>query len=128
MSGLLLLAPTSSIDVKSSAPNKAMVNPLKKKPGKVWRAVLHDTILHQVNSGASQLRADGKLFGIASCGIVCTLDTESSDGFPCSKCFPPWPTDQDTQIIPAPLPKRVPRPVPQPRRRISKPNSGWFDT
>lgn len=96
----------------------------------VWRAVLHDTVLHRVASRKSHLRATGKLFGVSVCGVVCTLDTESTDGFRCPKCFPPWPTEQDTQIIRMPqprLPKRVPRPVPPPKPRRAKHDSGWFD-
>ncbi|MFI0798668.1 hypothetical protein SAMN04489729_0814 [Amycolatopsis lurida] len=96
----------------------------------VWRAVLHDTVLHQVASEKSRLRATGKLFGVAKCGVVCTLDTQSMDGFKCPKCFPQWPTEQDTQVIRMPtprLPKRVPRPVPPPKSSREKRDSGWFD-
>jgi hypothetical protein len=102
---------------------------MQQEQAMMWRAVLHNTVLHQLASAASQLSASGTVYAIAFCGAVCTLDVEITDGVRCPRCFPLWPTDQDMQVIarpPPPLPKRIPWPVPRPRARKSNHNSGWF--
>lgn len=88
----------------------------------MWRAVLHCGVLHEVYGGANQLRVEGKVFGIAECGAVCTLDAGGPGGERCPKCFPRW-IDQDTLVIPrSELPKRIPRQAPRPVGRYRD----WF--
>jgi hypothetical protein len=92
----------------------------------VWRAVLHCGVLHDVYGGSDQLRVDGKVFGIAACGAVCTLDADGPGCERCAKCFPRW-LDQDTLVIPRHnLPKRIPRQAPAPRPRHANHYSDWF--
>jgi len=95
-----------------------------------WRAVLHVNIVHNVSSGARQLRTAKRMYGIAECGTVCQAGDEQGDGIRCATCFPlAWPTDADTQIIPIvppPLPRRVPQPVPKRKSLRANRGSGWF--
>src|SRR5690242_14869347 len=107
MSSLQLLAPCSASGADSlGASRKVHVTRQGRHPE--WRPVLHSNVLHRVANEASRLSASGKLYAVAVCGVVCTLDAEASDGFRCSECFA-WPTDQDTQLIPKLRPQPLPK-------------------
>lgn len=104
-----------------------MTNASEWADGRTWRSVLHNDIQHRLSNERKQLRASSQTFGISQCGIVCTLDAYSSGSSRCPVCFPLWPKDGDTEVIPRPpLPKRVSQPVPQPGDQAVNQASDWF--
>src|SRR5437763_9584879 len=105
-----------------------------------WQSVLHGDVEHLLGDNRKQLHTGKQLFGIAQCGTVCTFGPGKPGDARCATCFPRWPDEEDTQLLPRAMLPTLPKPVPKPAlpTRVPKPapgpivrppgSRGWFET